>query len=866
MISRRMKLGLATLSMAAWLIGCPDSGKDAVGPPQVEPDVDHPVEIGIVVSDAFSGAASPSTAIQLADVSFSGDTPTLSDVVFVSLAAGTHPDGATASIRSPRAPGAITATMVQGGLDPVPVPAVAGDTLDLEILDHEGITLARENQTVPVRRRPRIVRTVPPRGKTDVAVNSSIIVVFSEPVSGTTVSPSTVRLVRDALPVAGTVRLLPGNGTIAAFTPNASLGRNTTYRLIVSSTITDLEGETLESDVSLTFTTGESVTGPPQSIRVSPDTVYLRGNVFQLTATVTDAAGNELIDQPVTWESSNPAGLSVSSTGLLTPLAPGNYTVTARVGQLEGRATVYVRGPPASVSILASASSVAVDEAILLSATVRDSAGFTLDVPVTWVSSVPAVARVTSTPVGAMVAIVTGLTTGSATIMASTGAVTGEVVVSVTPRRVIASVTVTPASATMIVGEATRLVATPRDANGDAISNRPISWAIDNPSVATVGSIGQVLAVAVGTARATATSEGVSGSATITVTTLDFASVSAGDLHTCGLTVGGAAYCWGGLLTGEIGNPSQNPRPVAVRGELEYTSISAGAFHTCGLTPDGTAYCWGSGENGALGDGTNITRATPAPVTGPFTFRALTTSYHTCGLTNAGEAYCWGQNTGGQVGDGSTTNRLVPTRVVGGLTFTALAAGSYEHTCGLIVTGEAYCWGRNGQGELGNGSAANSLVPVRVSFPAFVSIMAGGYHTCGLTSNGEAHCWGTALVLGNAAGASSLIPRQVEGSLTFTQLSAGISHTCGLASDGFLYCWGRNDDGQLGDGTTSDRLLPTRVSGGISFSSVSAGGWHTCGRSTDGIVYCWGLNRVGMLGNGSITTNSTVPTKVVGQP
>jgi alpha-tubulin suppressor-like RCC1 family protein len=106
----------------------------------------------------------------------------------------------------------------------------------------------------------------------------------------------------------------------------------------------------------------------------------------------------------------------------------------------------------------------------------------------------------------------------------------------------------------------------------------------------------------------------------------------------------------------------------------------------------------------------------------------------------------------------------------------------------------------------------------------------------------------------------------VEGGLTFTALSAGIEHTCGLVIDGSLYCWGRNGDGQIGDGTTTDRFLPTRVSGAIAFSSVSAGGWHTCAQSTDGILYCWGLNTVGELGIGSFTTNTPIPTKVVGQP
>ena len=858
----KLTIGLGMVSVLVWLPACPGTADDIVG---LQPEL--PLGTGIVISNPRPNAASQRSVGGPSAVAPAGaDVNSSTHIVYVSLASGTYPDGVTAIIQTPRLPGAVTATMTHGGLDAISVVAAEGDTITIDILRADGAPLARVKDKVPPRRPPRVVRTVPPRGKTDVAVNASVIIVFSEPVSPATVSGATIGLVGGGRAVSGSVQILPGSGTVAAFTPNAPLSQNTSYRLNVGQAIVDLEGDPLESAVSVTFTTGASSIGPPAAIRVSPDTAYvLADNTFQLTATVTDAAGNELIDQPV-WESSEPAGLRVSSTGLLTALASGNYSVTARIGDVQGTATVYVRGPPASLSIVPSESTVPIDEAVVLSAMVRDRGGFPISAPVAWVSSAPAVAVVASIPTGAMVATVSGLTLGTATITASAGNVSAGARVTVPPRRAVASVSVSPDAAVLIVGEGGSLLATPRDANGDPISTRPISWAIDNPTVATVNASGQVTAVAVGTARATATSEGVSGTATITVTTLSFASLSAGDFHTCGLTVEGAVYCWGLVHPFVSGIDLQTSRPVAIPASVEFTSVAAGAYHTCALTSNGAAYCWGSyNMTGELGDGTtNTGRATPAPVTGGLTFGALTAANHTCGLTMNGEAYCWGLNAAGQLGDGSTANRFVPTRVLGGLTFAALAAGSYDHTCGLTPTGDAYCWGLNGQGELGNGSTEGSHVPVRVSFPlGFTSLVAGGYHNCGL-SPPDAYCWGAARVLGNAAGAPSLIPGVVEGGLTFTALSAGIRHTCGLVSDGALYCWGRNDYGQLGDGTTSDRLLPTRVSGGISFSSVSAGGRHTCGQSTDGIAYCWGWNTAGALGNG-LTINSTVPMRVLGQ-
>ena len=87
---------------------------------------------------------------------------------------------------------------------------------------------------------------------------------------------------------------------------------------------------------------------------------------------------------------------------------------------------------------------------------------------------------------------------------------------------------------------------------------------------------------------------------------------------------------------------------------------------------------------------------------------------HTCGVTTSGDAYCWGKNSFGQLGDGTTTDRLTPTPVIGGLTFPAISAGG-NHTCGVTPSGDAYCWGDNTSGQLGDGTTTDSSVPVPVS-------------------------------------------------------------------------------------------------------------------------------------------------------
>jgi alpha-tubulin suppressor-like RCC1 family protein len=85
-------------------------------------------------------------------------------------------------------------------------------------------------------------------------------------------------------------------------------------------------------------------------------------------------------------------------------------------------------------------------------------------------------------------------------------------------------------------------------------------------------------------------------------------------------------------------------------------------------------------------------------------------SFHACALTGTGDAYCWGNNQFGQVGDGTTVNKNDPTLVSGGLKFTSISAG-VAHTCGITTDGAVACWGLNLAGELGDKTTVTQNVP-----------------------------------------------------------------------------------------------------------------------------------------------------------
>src|SRR6266566_6292363 len=265
---------------------------------------------------------------------------------------------------------------------------------------------------------------------------------------------------------------------------------------------------------NLSDTATVAVTLPPvASVSVSPASAsVLPTQTVQLTATTLDSTGAVLTGRIVTWSSSSTGVATVNANGLVTGVAVGSATITARSEAQSGSSSVTVTTVPvASVTVSPATGSVNVGQTVQLTATPKDSAGNPLTGRVvTWSSNNTTVAAVS--PSG----LVTGKGAGSATITAASGGQSGTSAVTVifVP---VASVAVSPPSATLGVGQTVQLTGTPKDANGNPLTGRTITWGSSNTAVATVTASGLVTGVVVGSATITATSEGQSGTAAITV-------------------------------------------------------------------------------------------------------------------------------------------------------------------------------------------------------------------------------------------------------------------------------------------------------------------------------------------------------------
>ena len=372
---------------------------------------------------------------------------------------------------------------------------------------------------------------------------------------------------------------------------------------------------------------------------------------------------------------------------------------------------------------------------------------------------------------------------------------------------------------------------------------------------------------------------------------------SASFYHSCAIALNGRAYCWGSGNSGKLGNgltaSSRVPVAVNTSGVLAgktIKQISAGENHTCAIASDNRAYCWGSNKNGQLGNGSTADSNVPVAVnmSGALagkTIKQMSVEFSTsCVVASDNRAYCWGSNKNGQLGNGSTADSRVPVAVntsgvLVGKTIKEVTTGGF-HTCALDTSSKMYCWGLNSSGRLGGGlTSILSNVPVAVNMSGAlagktIKQMSTGYSsTCAIASDNRAYCWGSGNngQLGNGSTADSRVPVAVNTSgvlvgKTIKQILAGGDHGCVVASDDKMYCWGLNNNGELGNNSSVNSSVPVAVNtdgvlAGKTIRQMSAGFSSTCAVDSEYNMYCWGYNDNGQLGNNS-TNNSRVPARV----
>lgn len=373
--------------------------------------------------------------------------------------------------------------------------------------------------------------------------------------------------------------------------------------------------------------------------------------------------------------------------------------------------------------------------------------------------------------------------------------------------------------------------------------------------------------------------------------------ISAGFRRTCAVVAGGQARCWGEPYRGD-GSDGGSLLPVTVSNPegtgplVDVVQVASGAGFSCAALSDGRAACWGLNHQGQLGNG-STTDALHATVvsnpdgTGPLTDVAeVSAGFATaCARLTDGQVRCWGYNEDGYLGN--TSSGAYATRPVvvldesgtGPLRDVVDVSVGLQHTCAVLMTGQARCWGGGSYGGLGDGRLVDSLVPVAVTDPSgtealtdVASISARWTHTCATLTSGGAVCWGSTSGLGAPGVVSSPRPVEVIDSATgapmagVVSVAAGGMSSCAAASGG-VGCWGSNWSGELGDGTRIDHETaePVVTATGQPLegvTDVAAGYDHMCAILNSGEARCWGSNGFGQYGDGT-RVSRTLPVPVV---
>ena len=392
--------------------------------------------------------------------------------------------------------------------------------------------------------------------------------------------------------------------------------------------------------------------------------------------------------------------------------------------------------------------------------------------------------------------------------------------------------------------------------------------------------------------------------------------ISAGGAASCAVTRSGALYCWGGNMSGAVGDGTTTMRPTAVHITKDVagmtlppiTQVSAGEAHVCARANTGAIYCWGNDSAGQLGDGVNVLtdaavgstdKHAPQLVAGVMAPAVACGFLHTCTLQSNGATLCWGSNQLGELGHQPGT--------MGDVTLQSFFAyyanssplpganvqGSTQLSLGVDFTcandpgdGWSFCWGNNSEGQLGNLEAGAGSTPVFV--PVQVLVDPGGVltagkevaassafgHACAVDGQGNLYCWGS-----SGAGQLATAAAVASGTYSYaTMIMASVSHvavagwtTCIIDATQHVKCWGGNANGQLGHDPTTDPISScpdnsgpcnpnpsTILSGTNPFgpaSAISVGLEFACVLKTDATVWCWGDNSGGELGNNQQGSN-----------
>ena len=353
--------------------------------------------------------------------------------------------------------------------------------------------------------------------------------------------------------------------------------------------------------------------------------------------------------------------------------------------------------------------------------------------------------------------------------------------------------------------------------------------------------------------------------------------ISAGFRHTVAIKADGTLWAWGLNNSVQLGIGSNLNKniPTQIGTDNNWLSVSAGYDHTLAIKTDGTLWAWGNNDFGELGIGSSVNYSNiPTQIGIEINWNKISAgAKHSLAIKGDGTLWAWGRNGSGEIGDGTTTNKYQPVQIGNSNNWGEISAGTSvgtNHSLALKTDGTLWAWGDNSSYQLGDNTTTDKIIPTRIgTATTWSKIDAGFSYNLAIKSDGSLWAWGYngsgQLGFGNLT--VKYVPTKIGTDTNWSKISAGsgagtAGHSMAIKTDGSLWTWGDNSEGQLGDNTTTDKLIPTRIGNELNWNNVSAGGYHSLSLKSDGSLWACGERGSGQLGLGSGTSPVYVPTMI----
>lgn len=347
---------------------------------------------------------------------------------------------------------------------------------------------------------------------------------------------------------------------------------------------------------------------------------------------------------------------------------------------------------------------------------------------------------------------------------------------------------------------------------------------------------------------------------------------SSGNSHTCAIKDDASLWCWGGNTKGQIGQGNTTAfysEPTELDRDSKWLRISASGDHNCAIKDDNSLWCWGGNLTGQVGNGSteNVLRPSLiAETTSRWNKISLGTD-HSCGIKVDNSLWCWGDNSRSQLGDNSTDPSRIP-KLIYSAGVSDISLGN-QFSCGIKSDDNSiWCWGRNELNQLGHtpditAPLVDIIAPSAVddSASSWSSISSGEAHSCAIKTDNSLWCWGSSNFGQAAQNVAAEIPIQETSESSWLNVAANGDHSCAVKDDKSLWCWGSNRLGQLGNSTTTSESSPVPVVADSNWIDLSLGSDHSCAIRDNGSLWCWGNNSQSQLGDDS-TVNSNIPKQI----